>query len=732
MLYKVLFSAVISIFIFSDTFANTTLSACARWLLHELNPYLPTHSEEKISIPENVAAPFDLYFKRGHYYTGALVLVNQSVFSKSMIQDLDIKISAEKGNLISMRVPVQYLKKLSELPGIIYVETGGQLSPDLNFSISDTRVDSVHSGWGELNRAYNGEGVIIAVIDWGFDYTHPVFYDSTLTHLRISKAWDQNKMSGPAPAGFDFGTEYIGMQALLDAGEDTLYVFGPGSHGTHVGGIVGGNSAGTPHKGMAPEAELIFVSLRRDAPSFADALAYIDAYAKSVEKPYVVNMSFGSHLGPHDGSLLENLSIDYYAGTGSVFVGSAGNNGNNIFHLQHDFTQDGDTLKTVVNFDNVAESFGQTLSMWGSANSSFSVSVKLVDNSNQAVYQTPFYNSANEPLVNDTILLPNAGDTLIVRILSTAKSPLNDKPNIRMELKKATNLKAVLYMTSNDSEVHIWNNIRLNNRYTNWGSVLNNNYPDARRGNTEYGLGEPAGVGKEVITVASHRAEQRLNNGTIGFGQRSVFSSHGPTVDGRTKPDISGPGQGVISSVNSFDPAPGTIRATVNFENKDYHFSDYSGTSMSGPAVAGVVALMLQANPDLTAAQVKEIIKATARLDNRTGEIGAEGDLIWGWGKVNALAAILVAKATVSVKYFEIAPTHVLLFPNPVVTNLNVESEMLVSSYTVFQTDGKPVKELPVGNKKRFVLDVSDLPSGVYLLQLNNQETTVIKRFVKE
>lgn len=732
MFHKFFTLVVFSFFIFFQANANATFSACTKMLLHEVKPYLPKNSEEKIFLPEKIITQYDLYFKRGNYYTGALILVNKTQFSKHLLNDLEAKISAEIGDMFSLRIPIQYLEKLAKLPGVIYIETGDPVSPDLSLSLSDTRADSVQLGLGELNEMYNGEGVIIAIIDWGFDYTHPVFYDSTLSNKRLTKAWDQNKMAGPAPTGFDFGTEYSGTQALLNAAEDTLYVFGPGSHGTHVGGIAGGNGAGTPHKGIAPEAELIFISLRRDAPSFTDAVAYVDAYAKSVGKPYVVNMSFGSHLGPHDGSSLKNRAIDFYAGAGSVFVGSAGNNGNNNFHLFHNFAEDGDTLKTVVNFDNVAESFGQTLSMWGSPNSSFSVAIKIADNSNQLVFQTPFYNSVNEPLADDTFFIPNTNDTLIVRVLSVAKSPLNDKPNIRMELRKTTSFKAVLYMTSNDGEVHIWNNVRMNNRYTNWGTTLNNNYPDAKRGNADYGLGEPAGVGKSVITVAAHRAEQVLANGNITFGARSAFSSRGPTVDGRTKPDISAPGQEVVSAVNSFDPDPGAKRATVNFSGKEYHFSDYSGTSMSSPAVAGVVALMLQANPDLSANQVKEIIKATARLDNRTGEIGPEGSLMWGWGKVNALAAVVVAKSVVSVKEFEIAPLNTTLFPNPASMVLNIDCDAAITSYTVYQADGKPAVQSQINNKKTFDINISNLASGIYLLQLNNAEKTIIKRFVKE
>jgi hypothetical protein len=65
-------------------------------------------------------------------------------------------------------------------------------------------------------------------------------------------------------------------------------------------------------------------------------------------------------------------------------------------------------------------------------------------------------------------------------------------------------------------------------------------------------VGEPAGVGENVITVASYRSERVLSNGNFVFGNLSSFSSRGPTVDGRTKPDIASTGDGVMSSINSF------------------------------------------------------------------------------------------------------------------------------------------------------------------------------------
>ena len=117
----------------------------------------------------------------------------------------------------------------------------------------DGRVDSVRMAIN-LPQEYTGEGVIIGITDWGFDYTHPVFYDTNMIHYRVLRAWDQFKTSGPAPAGFDYGTEYVGAEALLTAQCDTSNVYDYAYHGTHCAGIAGGAGAGTIYRGIAVDA----------------------------------------------------------------------------------------------------------------------------------------------------------------------------------------------------------------------------------------------------------------------------------------------------------------------------------------------------------------------------------------------------------------------------------------------------------------------------------------------
>lgn len=97
----------------------------------------------------------------------------------------------------------------------------------------------------------------------------------------------------------------------------------------------------------------------------------------------------------------------------------------------------------------------------------------------------------------------------------------------------------------------------------------------------------------------------------------AASSSRGPTADGRIKPDVVAPGQGVVMA---------------DLRGGDYMRS--TGTSFASPLVSGVCALLLQAHPDWGPAQVLAALRSTAQ---DLGEAGP--DTVYGWGQVNALAA---------------------------------------------------------------------------------------------
>lgn len=119
-------------------------------------------------------------------------------------------------------------------------------------------------------------------------------------------------------------------------------------------------------------------------------------------------------------------------------------------------------------------------------------------------------------------------------------------------------------------------------------------------------LGAPAD-GDSVITA-----------GAVDYsGGRASFSSVGPTVDGRVKPDVMALGDGNVVA-SPYD---------------DFSYTSASGTSFSCPLSAGVAALILSANPSLTPMQVRDAMRNTASQDNNP-------DNQYGWGILNALDAV--------------------------------------------------------------------------------------------
>ena len=157
-------------------------------------------------------------------------------------------------------------------------------------------------------------------------------------------------------------------------------------------------------------------------------------------------------------------------------------------------------------------------------------------------------------------------------------------------------------------------------------------------------VGTPGNAGN-IITVGSYdfRGEwdSQAGNRTaynLQPGQLSYYTSPGYRLDGVVKPDITAPARYTISSL-----APGSQMATHpggTHITPDGRHVAWEGTSAATPYTAGVIALMLQKNPHLDAAQVSAILARTAVKDAYTGAVPNPQ---WGYGKINPSAAIKAA-----------------------------------------------------------------------------------------
>jgi len=249
-------------------------------------------------------------------------------------------ISKISDNISTAFVKVQDLPLLESIQCIKYADIGEKLELEVNNARNTTNTNSVHMGTG-ISQAYTGTGVIVGIIDAGFDYTHPNFKDIN-GNLRISRVWERSNTSGTPPSnlGFTYGSEYVGATAILNKQYDMINQ----SHGTHVAGTAAGTGTGNLSllKGMAPNSEIVLVSGYNQVIStdnnYIDAINYIKNYANSVNKPVVINMSFGTGLGPHDGTTLEENAINNLSNTpGLVLVAATGNDGGQKKHAVMDF-----------------------------------------------------------------------------------------------------------------------------------------------------------------------------------------------------------------------------------------------------------------------------------------------------------------------------------------------------------------------------------------------------------
>ena len=716
-----------------------TLPAPDRLALGELVQLAAAHPSPKALVEEAQGHPVALVHGRASVgFIGRLSdEVSEGAWCDWAADQPAVEAGACRSGIASFRIDAYALDVISDLPMTV-VELASRAVPDVNKARYGTRVDSVHAGL-DLPQPFHGDGVLIGVLDWGFDYTHPMFYDTAMTTSRIRAVWDQYRQAGPAPDGYGYGTEADVLEDIEAMGSDTANVYSYSTHGTHVAGIAAGGGAGVGLTGMAPAAELLFATLMVDEAAALDAFEWMAGVAEADGKRLVINNSWGlPQWGTPDGTALSNQFIDALSEDGVVFVSSNGNNGDSNFHIDHTFAGVGDTIRSRVQFYPLSanpNAWGQNLTLWGEPGESFSAGFMLTQGVSSVVGTSPMYNTSNGPLVLDTIHVVN-DDTLIYDIAMEAAHPNNGRPFLQMRIHKgSSNLAVVLQATAESGRVHAWNHTHLSNDVGNWGQNFQAAQSTWLAGNPYYGIQQPA-CGHSVIAIGAYSSEYQNSQGTEVGGSLANFSTYGPTLDERLKPNVSAPGVNVESSLSSFRDGSYSVTSQAEWAGITYDFGKLSGTSMSSPATAGVVALMLEANPTLSAEDVKTILEWTAREDNDTGSLPAEGDLVWGHGKVTASQAVMSALGWIShvgLPYFPSAPdkNSLLVYPNPTTNVLWVAGmDSPSGTWTMMNGHGAVVRSGEAS--PWFQLHMGDLPAGVYVLQTTSREgATRTARVVK-
>ena len=655
--------------------------------------------------------------KAGNNNEIRLIAKVNAQFDSQKLKAQGITVGAQAGNIVTLRLAPEKVALLDGNADILQYSIAEPVAPTLNHTRYDTRTDSVQAGLG-LPQAYTGEGVLIGITDWGFDYTHPNFNNNGQSNRRLLRAWDQFRLAGPAPAGFDYGTVIDNRHDLLQAQCDTFGLYGYATHGTHVAGIAAGRGIDGNYIGQAPYANLVFASFRLNSASWLDAVAWMKDVAREEGKRLVINSSWGMYtLGTIDGTSLVSQAINNLSDSGIVFVTSGGNNGNDNFHISKTFVPGTpDTLRSMAKYYGNRE-IGQGIIMWGEPGKSFEASFAMVHGSDSVCFR--WVNTANGSFYLDSVLW-NGDDSLAFDITVEQANPFNNRPHILLNVAKNSNYEIHIAATGQEGTLHVWNMTNLANGAGNMGAEFTRGRSLAyTAGDNDYGIGEPA-CAENCISIAAHYADIQRSNNTINYGTLTSFSSRGPVIDGRRKPDISAPGAGVVSSLNSFTTEVYTTVMTYTYASRQYKWAKMSGTSMSCPAVTGIVALMLEANPDLSPRQVREILCSTARNDEMTGPLHERDSMSdgWGWGKADALAAVNEALAHVDIrnadeKWFA---KSLQVYPNPAASSITIlTGSHTPENVTIYSIDGRSVMTQEVVMEGK--MDVSRLPHGVYIVK---------------
>lgn len=680
----------------------------------------------------------------GKLYANSFIMVAKN-FSTSVFEEHGVLQIKQSGGIYKGLIPIEQIAALAAAPTVQYLQIGQRVAADVDSSRRVSNVNQVHQGLAPLNTGYKGKGAVVGVIDNGFDYTHPTFYDSTgEDNYRIKRTWLQSDNSGQRPPGYTYGTELKSHIAMLVAGTDNMY----GDHGSHCAGIAAGSGGypGSPYRGAAPESDIVLVSYAGTDVNLADGIEYIQNYAASVNKPSAINMSLSSTAGPHDGTTLADQYQEGLSGPGKLMVKTIGNNGQYTQYIEHKYFLTDTIVKTFLSFTDVPSNKRNAgngeVHIWGEPNQNFSVRVVLYNTvTNQEEASMPYKIPANISVV-DTFLFLGTNNIPAAVVINTGIAPFNNKPYADLLAVNSNqpdaDRKIMVEITATGGTTKMWGSRFGRVYFTDYGYL-----PPVVSGVTDHNVGEGGACGNCCIVVGAYTSKNTwmpLNNipgsSAALVGNISSFSSKGPTAHGVTKPDIVAPGQSIVSSVNSFSSSytqlsGGTIKE-ISIGSKKWYFGLMDGTSMAAPMVTGILALWLEKYPTLTREQAIAMMKSSAITDTFTGVIPANGSNTWGWGKINAYKGIVTVSVETVPENFAMS-----IYPNPATNEVNIAYENAAekSLIILYDVTGKIVYQKELSNITKGQVErinTSGLATGMYALKISSGDKVASYKIIKQ
>ncbi len=536
----------------------------------------------------------------------AIVRLRDEADLDRLAADYGVAFNVVTGNLATAVIPMSALADFAEDPDVENVDAGNRVKAMTDLAREYSHVDALHIGLPDFPRSFTGKGVLIGVIDMGFDFMHPAFRDAE-GNSRIIHVWDQSGRGGSTPSmgyGAVFDTPELIRSAAHDVSRDT--------HGTHVAAIAA--SSADVYKGMAPESDIVVVATDKSESGIIDALAYLLDYAEKEKKPMVINLSMGTVIGFKDGtdpiaSMIDGLLDE--SGKKCLMAIAAGNEGHRNSTIVTEAVGQGEVINTSFT---PPSHMRENVFIGCSTTSAFQVSLSLVG-SDGVAFETSISSDASESVSHENIT--GEKDYSLVTL-----SPMKDADGLQRGV--SVNLYAPL------KEGQKWKLVVTGaaGKY-----IACCDYGELDNGSNASTMAATA-CGKIPISVGAYVSRDKFTNlqgmersSDWTVGERYPLSGMGPTFDGRDKPDVLAPGAHIISAINNYAASYNVNREDLAYTEVDAlipgrtnYWGAMCGTSMATPVVTGIMALWLQANPLLDFDHVRKLIGSPgSHIDAKTG-----------------------------------------------------------------------------------------------------------------
>ena len=587
----------------------------------------------------------------------------------AQIREAGATVLSKLGHQAVISIPVEKVDALVASEGVKRVDatSKGELKTDV--SLVETGVSLIDGTIPGLEEVYTGKGVTICLVDAGFDLQHPAFKDADgNSRLRCVYLPGNDNGHKFIVEDDEAGTiEYPGsvfdtpeLIATLTTDAENL------THGTHTAGIAAGTRSPLGFGGMAPDADIVLVSIVGERDATEIAFQFVAHYAQQIDAPVVLSASLNSHEGPHNGTgtmpeMIDELSHHV------IPVLSVGNEGNKLLHIYKAFDEENSSLKAFLprpfpffdeqgNISRFIESAlcGYSRNVLGE-NDTLSVQIGMLNrSSDEIVWQTaPLTITPSQEEVHIEVLSDDdeiLGEYMHGGLVFIYGNVIDGKLELHTIVNGILDRRWPFFISLSSSspiEMDLWE--------TTAGFDAFDNMEGYTYGDSDISCGDwtstpnVTSVGDYVAntTKRDYTGDVSDESGSYTLNNIVLYSSYGVSINGVAQPTVAAPGTNVVSSLS---------RYTCNQEIAEwmqwqgYPYGAMSGTSMSCPTVSGIIALWLQADPTLTLDDIKEVLAATSRND----EFTVDNPIRWGYGKIDAAAGIkYIKKATTAVNSIE-------------------------------------------------------------------------------